>query len=252
MSSASSFFEERLALVVGGGGGIGRCVSLAFAKKGCRVIVAGRNLDRVEDVAKSLPGNGHEALQVDVGQSKSVALLFENVSRLCSRPASIVVNCVGIPNIMTPIVDMSEEMFDNIIRVNLKGTFLITQAAARAMTAGNVRDGAIVNISSFVSKLCLPYRAAYAASKAGLEAFTKVAAKELASQGIRVNSVLPALTTTPISGANRKPDERKRMVELIPLKRVSRPEEVADVIVFLCGPGSSFMTGAAVDIAGGL
>ncbi|KAM7308519.1 estradiol 17-beta-dehydrogenase 8-like [Ixodes scapularis] len=153
---------------------------------------------------------------------------------------------------MTPIVDMSEEMFDNIIQVNLKGTFLITQAAARAMTAGNVRDGAIVNISSFVSKLCLPYRAAYAASKAGLEAFTKVAAKELASQGIRVNSVLPALTTTPISGANRKPDERKRMVELIPLKRVSRPEEVADVIVFLCGPGSSFMTGAAVDIAGGL
>ncbi|XP_040068281.1 (3R)-3-hydroxyacyl-CoA dehydrogenase [Ixodes scapularis] len=153
---------------------------------------------------------------------------------------------------MTPFVDVPEEMFDNIIRVNLKGTFLITQAAARAMTAGNVRDGAIVNISSFVSKLCPPYRAAYVASKAGLEALTKVATKELASQGIRVNSVLPALTSTPISRANRKPDEKNKVLEAIPLKRVCRPEEVAEVIVFLCGPGSSFMTGAAVDIAGGM
>ncbi|CAN7949912.1 unnamed protein product [Ixodes pacificus] len=120
------------------------------------------------------------------------------------------------------------------------------------MTAGNVPDGAIVNISSFVSKLCLPYRGAYAASKAGVVALTKVAAKELASQGIRVNSVLPVLTTVPMGGTNRKPDERKKAVEDIPLKRASRPEEVADVIVFLCGPGSSFVTGAAVDIAGGL
>ncbi|KAG0426938.1 hypothetical protein HPB47_025964, partial [Ixodes persulcatus] len=123
------------------------------------------------------------------------------------------------------------------------GTFLITQAAARAMTAGKVRDGAIVNISSFVSKLCLPGRGAYAASKAGVVALTK---------GIRVNSVLPVLTTTPMAGTNREPDERKKAVEGIPLKRASRPEEVADVIVFLCGPGSSFVTGAAVDIAGGL
>ncbi|KAM7285948.1 estradiol 17-beta-dehydrogenase 8-like [Ixodes scapularis] len=252
MYAASTFFEGRLALVVGGGGGIGRCVCLAFAKEGCRVIVADMNLEGATAVAKSLTGTGHEALQVDVGQSRSVALLFEDVSRLCSRPASIVVNCVGIANPKTSFVDLSEEMFDNIIRVNLKGTFLITQAAARAMTAGNVRDGAIVNVSSFVSKLCLPCRGEYAASKAGVVALTKVAAKELASQGIRVNSVLPVLTTMPMAGANRKPDEREKAVEDIPLKRASRPEEVADVIVFLCGPGSSFMTGAAVDVAGGL
>lgn len=252
MSNASRFFEERLALVVGGGGGIGRCVCLAFAKEGCRVVVAGRNLEKATAVAKSLPGKGHEALQVDVGQSKSVASLFEDISRLCSQPASIVVNCVGIGNPPTPLVDVSEAMFDNVIRVNLKGTFLITQAAARAMIAGNVRDGAIVNVSSFVAKLCLPRRGEYAASKAGVVALTKVAAKELASQGIRVNSVLPVLTTTPMAGANRKPEKEIKAVQDIPLKRASRPEEVADVIVFLCGSGSSFMTGAAVDIAGGL
>ncbi|XP_040072199.1 estradiol 17-beta-dehydrogenase 8-like [Ixodes scapularis] len=256
MSNASSFFKERLALVVGGGGGIGRCVCLAFAKEGYRVIVADMNFKEATAVAKSLTGKGHEALHVDVGESKSVALLFEDISWLCSQPASIVVNCivvncVGIGHQRTPFVELSEAIFDNIIRVNLKGTFLITQAAARAMTAGNVRDGAIVNISSFVSKL-LPYRGAYAASKAGVVALTKVTAKELASQGICVNSVLPVLMTTPMTGTNRKPDERKKAVEDIPLKRASRPEEVADVIVFLCGPRSSFVTGAAVDIAGGL
>lgn len=252
MSSFPSFFEDRLALVIGGGGGIGGCVCQALAKEGCRVILADINLDGAAAIVKSLQGTGHEALQVDVGQAKSVTSLFESISRFSSKPASILVNCAGIGIDPTPFVDLLEKDFDDVIRVNLKGTFLITQAAARAMTAANVCDGAIVNIASFAARLCPPGRCAYVVSKAALVALTKVAAKELGSQGIRVNSVLPALTSTPLSASAKMAAEREKTLAAIPLKRACRPDEVANVIVFLCGPGSSFMTGAALEISGGL
>ncbi|CAN7945606.1 unnamed protein product, partial [Ixodes hexagonus] len=249
----SSFFEGRLALVTGGGSGIGRSVCQALAKEGTRVIVADINLNGAAATVASLPGTDHEALEVDVGESKSVSTLFENISKLCSRPASIVVNCAGILIAPTPLVGLSEQSFDDIMRVNLKGTFLVTQAAALAMTAGNVRDGSIVNISSIIAKLCYPDRSAYVASKAGVLTLTKVAAKELASHGIRVNSVLPSTTDTPMLGQKSQDPMRREKTELkVPLKRLCRPEEVAEVIMFLCGPGSSFMTGSAVDISGGL
>lgn len=120
------------------------------------------------------------------------------------------------------------------------------------MTAGSVRDGAIVNIASLEATQCSPGWSAYAAAKAGVVALTKVAAKELASLGIRVNCVLPTVTDTPMSAPGKHTEERKKLLESIPLKRSCRPEEVTEVILFLCGPGSSFMTGAAVDISGGL
>ncbi|KAG0417868.1 hypothetical protein HPB47_005313 [Ixodes persulcatus] len=120
------------------------------------------------------------------------------------------------------------------------------------MTAANVCDGAIVNIASFAAKLCPPGRCAYVVSKAALVALTKAAAKELGSQGIRVNSVLPALTSTPLSPSSKMAAERKKTLAAIPLKRACSPDEVANVIVFLCGPRSTFMTGAALEISGGL
>ncbi|CAN7942886.1 unnamed protein product, partial [Ixodes hexagonus] len=187
-----------------------------------------------------------------VGDSKSVSTLFDSISKSCSRPASIVVNCAGIAIDPTPLVDLSEESFDDVIRVNLKGTFLVTQAAAQAMTVGNVRDGSIVNIASIVAKRCGPGWSAYAASKAGVVTLTKVAAKELASQDIRINSVLPRTTDTPMLRQWLEDTVRqKKTEEKVSLKRLCRPEEVAEVIMFLCGSGTSFMTGSAVDISGG-
>ncbi|CAN7939428.1 unnamed protein product, partial [Ixodes hexagonus] len=198
----------------------------------------------------SYAGTDHQALKVDVGDSKSVTSLFEKIFKSCSKPASIVVNCAGIPVKNTPLVELSEKTFDDIIRVNLKGTFLVTQAAARAMSAGNIRGGSIVNVASILAKLCNAGWSAHAASKAGVVTLTKVAAKELASQGIRVNSVLLAATDTP--ALEQDTVRREKLAENIPLKRLCRPEEVAEVIMFLCSPGSSFMTGSAVDISGGL
>lgn len=252
MSSASSFFRARLALVTGGGSGIGRSVCHALAKEGCRVIVADINLDGAKTTVESLLGTGHEALKVDVGESKSVTSLFDNIAKLCSHPASIVVNCAGVIIDPTPLLDLSEKDFDDIILVNLKGTFLVTQAAARAMTAGSFRDGTIVNIASLTATKCDPGCSAYAASKAGVVALTKVAAKELASQGIRVNGVLPTFTDTPMNAGEELAKVKPKKMASIPLRRTCRPEEVAEVILFLSSPKSSFMTGAAVDISGGL
>ncbi|KAG0417107.1 hypothetical protein HPB47_005882 [Ixodes persulcatus] len=120
------------------------------------------------------------------------------------------------------------------------------------MRAGSVREGTIVNIASMAATQCDPGWSAYAASKAGVVALTKVAAKELASQGIRVNSVLPTFTDTPMTAGEKLAKAKPKKVASIPLKRTCRPEEVAEFIMFLCSPKSSFMTGSAVDISGGL
>ncbi|KAG0417104.1 hypothetical protein HPB47_005879 [Ixodes persulcatus] len=120
------------------------------------------------------------------------------------------------------------------------------------MTAGSFRDGTIVNIASLTATKCDPGCSAYAASKAGVVALTKVAAKELASQGIRVNGVLPTFTDTPMNAGEELAKVKPKKMASIPLRRTCRPEEVAEVILFLSSPKSSFMTGAAVDISGGL
>ncbi|CAN8021013.1 unnamed protein product, partial [Ixodes persulcatus] len=188
-----------------------------------------------------------------VGCSQSVKALFETVARECAVPLSIVVNCAGIIGERRHLTDTPEDDFDDVVRVNLKGTFFVTQAAAKAMTTGNIRNGCIVNVASIAAKLWKPRRTVYSATKAAVVALTKVAAKELASQGIRVNVVLPNTIDTPLLAPSfrENPDEKAGIAATIPLGRIGRPEEVAEVIKFLCGKGSSFMTGAAVDISGG-
>ncbi|CAN7944267.1 unnamed protein product, partial [Ixodes hexagonus] len=194
----------------------------------------------------------HYAFQVDVGCSTSVDSFFESIQRTCARPASIVVNCAGIARGATHLVDTKEEDFDDMIRVNLKGTFLVTRAASRAMIAGKISDGAIVNMSSMMAKRIHTGECVYSASKAAVVTLTKVAAKELASHGIRINVVLPALIETPMSSSCNTAECLTRMAANIPFRRPGRPEEVAEVVMFLCHSGSSFMTGSAVDVSGGV
>ncbi|KAG0434137.1 hypothetical protein HPB47_019336, partial [Ixodes persulcatus] len=193
----------------------------------------------------------HRAFKVDVGSSSSVNSLFEDIRSACSRVPNIVVNSAGIGLPGTSITDTSEEDFDNLIRVNLKGSFLVTQAAGQAMIAENVTDGTIVNMSSMMAKIIDKGASAYTASKAGVVALTKVAAKELASHGIRVNVVLPSFIETPMQSLYFTPGSRERAMADIPLGRPGLPEEVAEVVKFLCNSGSSFMTGSAVDVSGG-
>ncbi|XP_077525465.1 (3R)-3-hydroxyacyl-CoA dehydrogenase-like [Amblyomma americanum] len=245
----------RLALVTGGASGIGEAVCHTLAADGATVVVADKQIEAAQKVAGALPGDAkHQAVYVDVGDSSSVEQLFASVRSACALPLSIVVNCAGILQ-ASPLVDCTDEHFDEIIRVNLRGTFLVTRAAGREMcSAGKTLPeggGAIVNVASILGKTGWPEGAAYTASKGGVIALTKTVAQELASHGIRCNVVLPGLTDTPLSAP--VPEEIKDQVRSVtPLKRTGKPHEIAEAIKFLCSPtASSYVTGAALEVAGG-
>uniref|UniRef100_A0A1E1X9K3 (3R)-3-hydroxyacyl-CoA dehydrogenase n=1 Tax=Amblyomma aureolatum TaxID=187763 RepID=A0A1E1X9K3_9ACAR len=245
----------RLALVTGGASGIGKAVCHTLAADGATVVVADKQLEAARKVAGSLPGDAkHQAVYVDVGDSSSVEQLFVSIRSVCALPLSIVVNCAGILQ-ACPLVECTDEHFDDIIRVNLRGTFLVNRAAAREMCSAVKTlpegGGAIVNVASILGKTGWPEGAAYTASKGGVIALTKTVAQELASHGIRCNAVLPGMTDTPLSAP--VPEEIKDQVRAVtPLKRSGQPHEIAEAIKFLCSPTvSSFVTGAALEVTGG-
>ncbi|XP_070388381.1 (3R)-3-hydroxyacyl-CoA dehydrogenase-like [Dermacentor albipictus] len=242
----------RLAVVTGGGGGIGGAICRVLAERGARVVVADIKLDAAQAVAKSLPGESdHRAVHVDVGESASVERLFEAIQGFSGgTPVSIVVNCAGIDTPFTLITDSSEVDFDRVIKVNLKGPFLMSRAGIRHMLAAGVKDGTVVNVSSITAKSGFRGLSGYTASKAGVLGLTKTLAMEVAPMGIRCNAILPSYTLTPMSD-HLSEEDRVAYLAGIPLGRAAQPREMAEVVAFLCSPQSSYIVGAVVDVAGG-
>ncbi|CAN7996534.1 unnamed protein product, partial [Ixodes hexagonus] len=198
------------------------------------------------------PG-AHKAIYVDVRNSTAVDLLFETINQTFpDKPVSIVVNSAGILHNVTAVVSISEDIFDDVINTNLKGTFLITQRAVTHMLERNVTDGSVVNIASILGKGGYPGISAYAASKGGVVAFTKSVALELAQRGIRANVILPGLTDTPMIEKYTTKDIQERIGKVIPMGRMAKPIEISETIVFMSSSKASYMTGAAVDVAGGM
>ncbi|XP_050035031.1 (3R)-3-hydroxyacyl-CoA dehydrogenase-like isoform X2 [Dermacentor andersoni] len=253
MTAVVSVFTGRLALVTGGASGIGKAVCGALAAEGAVVVVADKQLDAAKEVAESLPGDAkHRAIYVDVGDASSVEQLFRDVRNAFSEPLSVVVNSAGILR-KCSLVDCTDETFDDVIRVNLKGTFLVNRAASRDMLQSGIPDGgaAIVNVSSIEAKSGFWSSAVYSASKAGIVALTKSVAQELAGHGIRCNAVLPGWTDTPLAASS---DEavKAQALALMPIKRPAEPREIAEAIKFLCSPtASSYVNGAALEVTGG-
>ncbi|KAH6931599.1 hypothetical protein HPB50_025667 [Hyalomma asiaticum] len=245
----------RLALVTGGANGIGEAVCHALADEGATVIVADKQLEAARSVAASLPGSAaHHAEYVDVGDSSSVEQLFTNIRSTSALPLSIAVNCAGILG-RALLIDATDEHFDEIMKVNLRGTFLVTKAASHEMirTGKALPEGgaAIVNISSMAAKSGWFGYGAYAASKAAVVSLTKSAAQELAAHGIRCNAVLPGWTETAMT-APLPEDMKAKFLEMIPLRRPGQPKEVAEAVKFLCSPStSSYVTGVALEVSGG-
>ncbi|KAL3238545.1 hypothetical protein MRX96_048088 [Rhipicephalus microplus] len=216
-----SKLKNRTALVTGAGSGIGRCVCEALAADGARVVAADCNLDSAVQTVLRLPG------------------------------VSIVVCCAGVSR-SGRVVDLKLEVFEQMIDVNLKGTFLTVQAAVSEMLARGVEQGSVVTVSSIVAQTGLRYHSAYAASKAAVIAFTKTAALELAPHGIRCNVVLPGIVDTAMTASVSEKD-RANVSARTPLGRLGRPEEIARTIRFLCDEAdSSFITGACFEVTGGL
>ena len=238
----------KLALVTGGGSGIGRAVCQVMAREGARIVSADINETSAKETAALLGGSDHVGVPLDVTSEESVTAVVQGVVDKYGTPASCVVNCAGITSDGF-IKDMSVETFMRVVDVNLKGTFLITKLASNAMIDAKV-GGSIVNIASIVGKGGNIGQGNYAASKAGVEGFTRTAAKELGRKGIRCNAILPGFIDTPMVAA--VPEKvMKLLVPLIVLGRAGRPEEVAELAAFLASDRASYMTGASVEVTGG-
>lgn len=239
----------RLALVTGAGSGIGRITSQLLARDGAVVVAVDRNLQAVEETVKSLEGqNDNTALEMDVSSSASVAKVLDATLAKYKNPPTIVVNSAGITrdNFM---LKMPEADFDAVINVNLKGTWLMLQQFGRAMIDAKL-TGSMVNVSSIVARNGNIGQSNYSPSKAGVEAMTKVVAREFGRYNIRVNAVVPGFIETPMT--QDLPQKVKDMVVMqCALRRFGKPEEIAEVIAFLASDKSSYMNGTSVEVTGG-
>ncbi|KAK8394699.1 hypothetical protein O3P69_005881 [Scylla paramamosain] len=248
---APSDFTGQVALVTGGGSGIGRATCLQLARDGARVVVTDLNVETARETLSLMPNpEKHLALQMDVTQQSAVQSVITTARDKYGEPPSLLVNAAGIL-ITDPSVDKTGT---DVINVNLKGIFLVTQAFTEELLRGNEGaqegKGVIVNIASIVGKMGHPELKNYAASKGGVIAYSKSCAAEMARKGIRVNCVLPGLVKTALS--KRLSEEQfQAFIDKTPPGRYGKTEEIAEVIVFLLSRRSSFMVGACVEISGG-
>ncbi|XP_032094596.1 estradiol 17-beta-dehydrogenase 8 [Thamnophis elegans] len=240
-----------LALVTGAGSGIGRAVSLRLAREGASVAAADVDEAGAAETLRALPPPGdHQAARVDVGCARSVEELLRTVQARFARPPTVCVNCAGITRDEF-LLRQSEAAFEAVLRVNLKGAFLVTQAVAKALVESGATGGSIVHLGSVVGKVGNLGQVNYAASKAGVEALAKTAAKELARYGIRCNTVLPGFIRTPMT--DKVPTKvLDKFAAMVPMGRLGEPEDVADVCAFLASDESRYITGASLEVTGGL
>jgi 3-oxoacyl-[acyl-carrier protein] reductase len=238
----------RVALVTGGGQGIGAEIAVQLAKAGAGVVVGDLRRDAAEAIAREIGGAGGRAIGtgLDVTRSDQVAE-FVGAGVAEFGRVDILVNNAGV--IRDALLhNMTEEEFDDVVRVHLKGTFLCMQAATREMRHRGY--GKVVNISSIAGKVGNIGQANYAAAKAGIVALTKTAAKELARHGICVNAIQPGFIETPMT---RSVPEKVRDMKLaeVPLGRFGQPIDIARPAVFLASDDSDYMTGAVLEVTGG-
>ena len=243
---------DKVALVTGGASGIGRATALAFAKAGAKVVIADLQADAVADAVAAVERAGAEALGVvtNVARDAEVAALVDAALTRFGR-LDIAFNNAGINPPLKLLGEVSEDDFDAVIAVNLKGVWLCMRHELRVMAAQ--RSGVIVNTSSVAGLAGLRGCGAYAAAKHGVLGLTKTAALEYARFGIRVNAVCPGGIMTPMleEAEARRAGVLDAMTSLEPLGRLGQPEEIASAVLWLSSPGASFTTGHAMAVDGG-
>ncbi len=244
--------EGKVALVTGGGSGIGRASALAFAREGAKVVVADVQVKGGEETVRVIKDTGHEAIFVkaDVSKASDVENLISTTVRTYSR-LDCAHNNAGIEGTSASTIDCTEENWDRVIDINLKGVWLCMKYEIPAMLK---QGGAIVNTSSVAGFVGFRDMPAYCASKGGIIALTRATALEYAARGIRINAVCPGVIRTAmverVTGG--KPEAEAPFIGLEPVGRMGTPEEVAEAVVWLCSNAASFVTGHPMVVDGGL
>ncbi|EKE43959.1 short-chain dehydrogenase/reductase SDR [Oceaniovalibus guishaninsula JLT2003] len=238
--------DRPIALITGGARGIGRACAEALIRDGMRAVLA--DLDGADTTAAELGGDA-VGYACDMGDPAAIAALFDRMEDEIGT-ATVLVNNAGMAR-GAPFLDMTLDDWQRVIDVNLTGTFLATQRAGRAMVDAGLK-GAIVNMSSINAQVAIPTIASYCASKGGVAQLTKAAALALAPHGIRVNAVGPgSIDTAMLAGINDDAAAQARVLSRTPLGRIGTASEVADVVAFLAGPRSGYVTGETIFVDGG-
>ena len=241
----SDLFKGRTAAITGGARGIGLACAARIAGGGGRVALWDRDLDRAKQSAASLPGA--IAVQVDVTNEKSIAEALARTEKELAA-LDILVASAGITGPNATVVDYSLDAWKQVLDINLTGVFLCNRAVAPGMVKRGW--GRIVNIASVAGKEGNPNASAYSASKAGVIGFTKSLGKELATSGVLVNCVAPAVVKTELFSQMTE-QHIQFMLSKIPMNRFGQVEEVAEMVAWLASPLCTFATGAAFDLSGG-
>jgi 3-oxoacyl-[acyl-carrier protein] reductase len=239
----------KVALVTGAAQGIGKAVALLLARNGADIVVSDINLEKAEETAKEVQILGRKALaiKVDVAKSDDVDKMVQAILAQFGH-IDILINNAGIARDKL-ILRMTEEDWDAVLNINLKGTFNCTKAVVRHMS--KQKSGKIVSIASVVGEMGNAGQGNYAASKAGVIGFTKTVAREFAQRGINVNAIAPGYIETPMTEA--LPDKVKEdLKRLIPMDRLGKPEDVAEAVLFLVSESANYITGQVLNVNGGI
>ena len=240
--------DKPIALITGGAQGIGYACAEAIAEDGARIVVADRNADGIAAATDKL-GDDAVSMVCDMGDPAQITGLFDKIEKDVGT-VSILVNNAGIA-LPGDFLETSLEQFQQVINVNLTGSFLALQRAAKSMVASGI-EGAIVNMSSVNAQVAIPSIAAYCASKGGIMQLTKAAALALAPHNIRVNAVGPgSIDTDMMAVVNADPAAMQMVMSRTPLKRIGSPREIGDVVAFLASEKASYITGETIYVDGG-
>jgi 3-oxoacyl-[acyl-carrier protein] reductase len=240
--------KDKTALVTGATGGIGGAIAKALHKQGATVAISGRQVDKLEALAKELGDRVH-VLPCDLGNKAQVAKLIDEAVAKLGR-LDILVNNAGLTKDNLFMV-MKDEQWDEVIAVNLTSTFMLMRAGARHMMRSKTGYGRIVNISSVSGIIGNPGQGNYAASKAGMIGMSKSLAREVASRGITVNCIAPGFISTPMTEAlNEK--QTATIKEAIPAQKFGTPDDIASATVYLASPEAAYMTGQTLHVNGGM
>lgn len=242
--------DGKIALVTGGARGIGRATALTFAQHGAKVAVADLNLEGAQETAALIRQAGGEAiaLRCDITKKAETDKLVQDVVAQFGR-LDVLANVVGWAD-TTYFMDETEEYWQKIVGINLMGPILLCRSALDVMT--QQKSGSIVLVSSDAGKVGTKGETVYAGAKAGVIGFVKSLAREITRYNLRINAIAPGPTDTPLLWAQADQIVIERMIKAVPMRRVGKPEEQANAIVFLASDAASYITGQTLSVSGGL